>query len=274
MRTTKKRVLTVIAGAALGLMVFSGNAGATLYNQDVTPDVIFGSGNANGFFAVDQNSALGIELGIRGKVRFNGDTPGTPENTFNSDGAGNYYFDAGVPNGQSFPTAHWTFEWSINSDYNGSGDVLDRLNFTYVLGIDIDPTASATFVTFDPIHGVNPNTSTVWWDHAIGDNSTGNGGGSSASGTGVLPADVADYDSLINSNNVAQNSWRPNWIIPGFDPTTYGTYSFYLAAFESGVEVARTDINIVVTPEPLTMAMLGFMGVGMVGARRLRKRKA
>lgn len=38
------------------------------FDQDVTPDAIFGSGNANGGFAVARED--GIELGLRSKLRF------------------------------------------------------------------------------------------------------------------------------------------------------------------------------------------------------------
>ena len=63
-----------------------------------TPDVIFGSGNANGSFTVA--SGGGVELGLRAKVRFNGSN--LPENTFNYDGTKTYNFANGVPGGSGF----------------------------------------------------------------------------------------------------------------------------------------------------------------------------
>ena len=93
-----------------------------------TPDVIFGSGNANGSFTVATgtydagapNIAVPLEIGLRAKLRFN--DMNLPENTFNYDGVDTYTFDAGLPpTGFSFApsstsTAVWNFEWSVNTD--------------------------------------------------------------------------------------------------------------------------------------------------------------
>jgi len=80
---------TTLAAVALGALSVSAAGAATLFDQNVTPDVIFGSGNANGAFTVDR--AEGVELGMRGKLRYN--LGGVPENTFNSNGDGSYSFD-------------------------------------------------------------------------------------------------------------------------------------------------------------------------------------
>lgn len=86
------------------------------------PDAIFGSGNANGAWTVDESD--GVELGLRGKLRFNASN--VPENTFNSNGDGTYSFAPGTPpTGFSFdpnsPTSPvWNFEWSVNTDVNNN----------------------------------------------------------------------------------------------------------------------------------------------------------
>ena len=41
---------------------------ATTFDANVTSDVIFGSGNVNGGFTVDQSN--GVEIGLRGKLRY------------------------------------------------------------------------------------------------------------------------------------------------------------------------------------------------------------
>lgn len=279
---TKPCIRAAVAGGifTFGLVGVLPAQAALLFDQDVTPDIIFGSGNANGGFTVDQ--ANGIELGLRGKLRHN--SSGSPENTFNSNGDGSYSFDAGVAPTQSFPTAVWSFEWSINTDYQSTGDIkLDDL--VYELGLDTDPGPGASFGTllgglsnpFDPINDVNPATSSVQWDHAIGDNSTGNGGGTSISNGA---SDSSGYASLIANNNVAQNSWKPDWFIDGFDPNVDGRYDFYLEAFDGTTSLARTDISIIVgagaasgTPVPLpgTLALfiLGLAGAGFSSWRRI-----
>ncbi|KAL3903864.1 MAG: hypothetical protein SGILL_010283, partial [Bacillariaceae sp.] len=77
------------------------------------PNVIFGSGNADGSFT--KSTANGIELGLRGKLRFNSGC--SPEDTFNRVGNAGYNFpdgDCGGAGGAGSPT--WSYEFSINSD--------------------------------------------------------------------------------------------------------------------------------------------------------------
>jgi hypothetical protein len=195
-----------------------------LFNHNVTPDVIFGSGNANGGFTVNQDN--GVELGLRGKLRHN--ASGQPENTFSRQTIvdNKYYFDAGVAPTQSFPTAEWSFEWSINTDYDGSTS-RNLSSYQYELRLDTNPGADISWMIFDPIQVPSA-------DHSIGDNSTGNGAGSEAT-------DSASYLNLIQNNNVAQNSWKPHWFISGFDPTVDGTYDFELEAKLAGASVATSS---------------------------------
>lgn len=214
--------------AALVLAGGVSSSSALVFDQDVTPDVIFGSGNDNGAFTIDQSN--GVELGLRAKLRHN--ASGSPENTFNSNGDGTYSFNAGVAPTQSSPTAEWSFEWSINTDYGGSsGWSLDDL--AYSLSLDKDPSLGTGFSAFDPIN-------LPYADHAIGDNTTGNG-------SGQVAADAAAYSGLIAANNVAQNSWKAHWFFgPDFDPTVDATYDIMLGAFDGDTQVAETHIQVIV----------------------------
>lgn len=259
----KKSALVALSVAALGAT----NAFAVLYDQDVTNEVIMGTGVTNGSWTVDQ--ANGVELGLRGKLRHG--AGGAPENTFNSNGDGTYSFDAGVAPGQSAPTGVWSFEWAINSDYLGSvGRSLSAL--TYVLGIDLDPSQGTSFITFDPINSLKPGAGDGHWDHSMGDNST-------AQSAGVEATNIADYTTNINSLNIAQQSWKAHWFITGFDPTADGTYNFYLSASDSTGELARTEIQVIVgaggAPVPdsgTSAALLGAGILGLLGLRRFAKR--
>jgi len=209
---------------------------AVEFDQNITPEVIFGSGNLNGAFTTDRRND--VELGLRAKLRFN--ASGQPENTFNSNGDGSYSFSPGLIPGGSALRAEWGFEWSVNSNYqSGAGPNLDV--YTYEIGLDADPSLGTDFLLFDPI---TPGVAAPFFDHAIGDNGTANG-------AGVEATDAASYEALLANNNVAQQSWRyeffPSAPIDGFDPTVDGNYRIYLAAFDSnGVEVARTDIEVLV----------------------------
>ena len=250
MKTCAASVLT------LGLF-YAGSASAlVMFDQNVTPDVIFGTGNANGSFTVD--TANGIELGLRAKLRY--DAAGLPQNVFNSNGNGTYSFDSGVAPTQSFPTAIWNFEWTVNTNLGNTGLILGDL--TYLLSLDTDPGAGTTFIAGDPIN-------VLFADHAIGTNATGNGGGT------VANTDLA-YADLIANNNVAQNSWNPG-LIPGFDPTAAGVYDIKLAAFSPGGDpVASTSIQVIVggasVPAPASFLLL-CTGLLVVGWRRKLDRK-
>src|SRR5690606_1006609 len=69
-------------------------------------------------------------------------------------------------------------------------------------------------------------------------------------GLGVEATDSATYASYLNTYNLAQNSWNPEFNneppFDYFDPNEPGRYDIYLAAFDNGVEVARSEIAIIV----------------------------
>lgn len=254
-----KTALTITAIAAAAGIASAG----TSFDANVTNNVIFGSGNANGSFTVNQDN--GVELGLRAKVRF--DDNNQPQNQFNSNGDGSYTFNAGLPpTGFGFAagstsTATWNFEFSINSDFEGtSGTKLSGL--TYLLSIDFDPAAGVeNFQSFDPIN-------LPFADHAIGDNNT-------ASGAGTSAGDATQYGTLIDGNNVAQNSWNMEFFDNAgagfsFDGRTKGEYVIMLEAFnDEGDVVSMTSITVNVVPMPAAAGMAG-LGLLAIGTRRRR----
>lgn len=274
-----------LAAAAVFMSATSGWA------ANITPDIIFGSGNVNGSFTVatgtyGDSTTFGpelpvVELGLRGKLRFNASNQA--ENTFNYDGTDTYTFAAGAaPSGFSWDTGSpttpvWSFEWSIGSDsqYFGlplaGGSSLNAL--TYQLRIDGAAGAGTNFAIFDPIN-------VALADHALGTPLTANGGG-------VKATNPANYATLINNNSVAQNSWNYEFFnettdgvylsqLAGFDPADDGTYRIELEAFYNGQSIAMTGINIVVgngapaVPLPAGLPLLigAFGGFALLRRRR------
>jgi hypothetical protein len=231
------------------VMILFATAGAVQaaiqYDQNVTNQVIFGSGNGNGAFTTDRDN--GVELGLRAKLRGAG--------IYNSNHDGTYDQAVGTI---------WNFEWSINTDYDGTtGWNLNDL--TYVIRLDTDTSYLTNFVSFDPINAANPSSGTVLWDHGIGDNSTANGAGDNDTGR-----TVATYAALIAGNNLAQNSWQLTWYDPLYSKLVDATYTIELEAFYQGDSVASTSINVIVgaggaVPEPATMIVWGLLGAVAAG---------
>lgn len=222
---------------------------------NVTPDVIFGSGNANGSFTGETRN--NIEVGLRGKQRY------PAANVFNYDGVDTYTFDTTALTTNPTNRSVFNFEWSVNVDADGStGDALS--DFDHWLSFDLDPTPGVSLFAFDPF-----NTS-GYVDHAFGDNFTGNGGGTAGTNTTLV--------SLTNTNNVAQQSSNLGF---GFsaDPDLPGSYAFKFEVFEKGTTtlLASSSITINATPVPpipvpaaLPLMATALAGFGLIRARRKR----
>jgi len=237
--------------------------GAVVYDQPVTNNVIYGSGNTNGnTWSEDQESSIGLELALRAHTRFP-----TPLNDFPNDGAGDYGpFPAGNFNGGS---SSWNFDWSVNTNYNGAGGVLNT--YTYVLSLDTDPTSGVTLqsIGVDPVNACGSPVN----DSAQGTNATPQSGGT-VYGTCAL------YTAGLGANNLVQNSWRYAFFpsIP-FDPTVAGVYTIDLKAFyagggNAGQLAGEVSINVDTTPEPATLGLLGggLLVLPLVARRRSRGR--
>jgi hypothetical protein len=203
------------------------------YDQNVTNNVIYGSGNNNGGFTTFRTPPDGddVELGLRAHTRFPtpSDTPvaGGPGGIL-SHGDGVYgsfeaqgYTGAGTTPG---PLGSWNFDWSINSSVIGVGGNVGTL--TYQLDIDYDPGPGTNFLSFDPVN-------LVFADHSFGDNTTGPNAGTEA-------IDPVTYATLVASSNLVQNSWNLGFPFLAafapqpYDPNASGLYDIQLSAFKPG----------------------------------------
>ena len=264
MLSPNKKVAIHLAAAGC-MFLGAGSASAVVsFDQNVTNAVIFGTGNGNGGWTVDRNAAVGIELGLRAKVRYS--IPGdSPQDVFNSNGAGDYNHAVGAP--VSAPArGRWNFEFSINSNYNAAGTNLDQFN--YLLQIDHNPSQAATFASFDPLNLPNP----LFDDHSFGTNAT-------TMSNGVEATDLATFNSLKANYNLVQNSKNMAFFptLFAFNPNIDATYTFVLSAFRSTTLVASTTIDVIVgnggTPVPVPSSLLLLVpGVLALWATSQRRR--
>ena len=260
--TTSNNLGTIMTSGRffVGLIAISSLAGgyslqALSYDANVTPNVIFGTGNGNGFWTVDlQNN---IELGLRAKVRYQG--------IYNSGGDGTYSFDPGVSSGSA---AKWNYEFAINVNQDGStSDTIS--DYDIWLSIDIDPSQGQNFITFSPFQ--------AWSDNSFGDNSTAQSGGIEAS-------DFPGQLTLMGQYYVAQNSQNIGWLavgsppVPLVDVNADGTYDFKLFATRAGANdvLAQTSMRVIVgqggAPVPDGGATFGLLAVPVLALLGLRRR--
>jgi hypothetical protein len=156
MQANSCRIASCISLAMILVLAATANA-AIQFDQDVTGGVIFGSGNFNGGFTVDRDSIPGLELGLRAHTRF--PSPDSTAAGIMSQGDGVYgnfaalgFFTNGSLGG---PRAGWNFDFSINSNYNGTGGNIS--GFTFLLNIDFDPSTGANFLTINPLTALSDN---------------------------------------------------------------------------------------------------------------------
>jgi hypothetical protein len=242
---------------------------AVQFSQQLTSNVIYGTGNQDGGFTTDRNVAQGVELGLRAHQRL----PTTSDNAagIKDQGNGDYGSFVAAGWGAGNNRASWNFDWSINTNYSGTtGAVISSL--TYLIEIDYDPGYGTSFLSFDPMVAV---PGSAFPDHSFGNNSTPNNG-SAAEATSA-----ANFTTLKNSNNVAQNSWQLNFFefpVSPFlhDPTANGVYDVRLSAFDGGgLQVAQTGVQVIVgtgAPEPTAFLMWGglIMCVSLLSVRAMR----
>lgn len=259
---------------------FAGDV-ATSYFGDVHPGFFNGTGVSNGSFTVGTDVGHNVEVGLRAKVRW--DSNNQPQNQFNYNSATNTYtMQAGNPDPAGLPAwkqemARWNFEFSINTDVQGStSKVLS--DFTYQLEmyqVNADGTMIGDALTWDPINGADPRNGIVGYDHSFGDNTFDD------DSVALVAGSEMDYQGLISSKNVVQQSWNYSFFdglsgtaLENWNASDLGTYIIRLTMFDamSGDAVATSQITVNVVPLPTAaFAGLGLMA-GLAGVRTIRRR--
>ena len=217
-------------------------------------EMLYGTGNGNGGFTVARQN--GVELGLRAQLRF--DANNRAANVFNSNGDGTYSFAPGTPDlSKPHPdwatttTPVWSVCFAVNTDYQDRDGtpsaVLD--DYTYEVGIDFDPVGQNNWLRFDPISSNGLFNTLGVPDHAFGLYTQ--------QSPGPQFNTPADYANALGTHNIVQNAANFEFVnmdltaygqgdYSGFDPNRTGAYTVYLAAFSGGVEVARTEITVLV----------------------------
>ena len=233
--------------------------------NEVSPEIIFGSGNADGGFTIKTVSTAvgGIEIALRAKLRFDDQSScsafggaftniGCPQNTFNYDGTDSYAFS--LANGNPPPGyAMWNYEWSVSLLDGGTIAELVDDGARADLAYDIDPGAGTTFQTY----------SVTDFDAWYGDLSTVNGDGA-----------YDDTGTPVAGATVAQNSVNYGFILGA--PLGAGTYDIELRLYNvHGDFIGDTGITVNVAPIPVPAALpLGALALGGLGLYARRQRMA
>jgi len=250
-----RKPLLAMGLAVLGLTVSGLANSALMYDQDVTPDVFYGTGNSNGGWTVDlQNN---IELGLRTHRR----TP-APSSETGSNGDGTYSWESGLIDGKS----SWNYDFSININQDGTGSTLFD-DVVVLLLIDTDPSAGVTYIALDAL--------AFWTDNTYGTNLSGPNSTDNASASAAVNADRG----VSSGYYIAQNSQNFAWT--GLDATIAGTWDFRLVVSNlNGEFLADTSMQVLVdggaaqVPVPGTMALFGLgllgLGYGRRGAQALK----
>lgn len=242
----RSRVCGLIAAIS---MLATSSAMAISYDANVTNNVIYGTGNGNGFWTT--NTENNVEVGLRAKKRWAGE--------YGSNGDGTYNHDAGISSGTA---AIWNFDFSINVNQDGSS-LLKISDYHISLSVDIDPTQGVSWVTLDPM--------TFWADNEFGDNSTAQSGGVKDSESPLTQAELGDAWSLM------QNSQNIGWLGLGYDVNIDATYDFKLSATQvTGAPGAETSMQVIVgkggSPVPDAGTTAGLLGVALFGLFAIRRR--
>jgi hypothetical protein len=242
-----KKFICISAVLAMALTLAMSSVHAASVGNVAAWDV--GSGQPNGDFVRDyiqvynnsQELQYQIEFALRAQERFVG--PYTPvyDNT-----TGIYTFT--VPAGVNGTSAIWNFDLSVNV-WVKPGSLYDTMK---KLGQIDDLTTLTLSITSD--NGMSP-LSVNLLDPAI----------RSSIDAHTIPAMGGDPADPIHFYQASQNL---SWWTPTFNPNAPGTYSFSLdvaagSSYDYPSSIFGPLMNVVVVPEPSTLALLLTVGLSL-----------
>ncbi len=258
-------ILAVALAAGMGAFASAANANPVNGTGNVTYEVIYGSGNANGSYTGDTSN--GVEVGLRAHVRYG--SGGQPQNTFNYDGDHTYTFDSTLftaPAGRS----GWNFDWSVNTDPTGTtGKTIS--DYTYQLTVTGPGGVYRT--PFDPYDGSTKVGPDDFYDHSFGNNGTANS-------AGVEATNSTEFATYKGTYNLSQQSWNLGFedLLTLAMVQSTGLFTITLDVIDGGNTIASASINVDIEPTPLPAALplfaSGLGALGFAGWRRRRKRAA
>ena len=112
------------------------------------------------------------------------------------------------------------------------------------------------YLDFDPAPGTN--TATQLDLKALAEQAAGS------------PIDWSPFIGLQGSENM-DFGWVEAVTGQAFDPSAAGTYDLAIAVEQGGTELVRSEMQVQVVPEPITMAGLAMGLGGLVGYIRRRR---
>jgi hypothetical protein len=218
---------------------------ATLeFSQNVTNDIIYGSGNSNGFFTTNRQN--GVEIGIRAKKAY---VAVTGQYEIGNGTYGNFSTGGDMSSPSRVNRTTWNFDWSVNSDYTcASGTGCHNIDtFTYHFSVDTDPTLGTNFTVYNPVNDPVFIGTTCPFGF-VPDNEFGNN--LSTDDDGVSTSNCTAYNNLLATKNLMQNSvnykFLESILPPTFSKDHKGIYDISIAAKDMTGIVAKSEIRVLV----------------------------